>query len=81
VDTESRLTSSCLPKTIRPLRSLGGRIFDFSRQVAVMAIVNRRSDSLYDKGNKDNDSKAVSPPPWRAFFKAHESCARMADRQ
>jgi dihydropteroate synthase len=38
------------PAIIQPHRVLGGRIFDFARQVAVMAIVNRTPDSFYDKG-------------------------------
>lgn len=33
-----------------PLRRIGTRTFDFSRQVAVMAIVNRTQDSFYDRG-------------------------------
>jgi dihydropteroate synthase len=39
-----------VPAIIEPHRVLGGRIFDFSRQVAVMAIVNRTPDSFHDKG-------------------------------
>ncbi|GAA0471693.1 dihydropteroate synthase [Paractinoplanes deccanensis] len=31
-------------------RVIGGRAFDFSRQVAVMAIVNRTPDSFHDRG-------------------------------
>jgi dihydropteroate synthase len=31
-------------------RTIGARSFDFDRQVAVMAIVNRTPDSFYDKG-------------------------------
>lgn len=33
-----------------PRRSIGGRVFDFDREVAVMAIVNRTPDSFYDQG-------------------------------
>jgi dihydropteroate synthase len=33
-----------------PVRQLGRRRFDFDRQVAVMAIVNRTPDSFYDQG-------------------------------
>jgi dihydropteroate synthase len=33
-----------------PVRRIGARTFDFSRQVAVMAIVNRTRDSFYDDG-------------------------------
>src|SRR5262245_39760238 len=32
------------------IRTFGARTFDFSRQVAVMAIVNRTPDSFHDKG-------------------------------
>jgi dihydropteroate synthase len=32
------------------VRRIGARTFDFSRQVAVMAIVNRTRDSFYDQG-------------------------------
>src|SRR5690606_33859759 len=31
-------------------RTIGRRTFDFDRQVAVMAVVNRTPDSFYDKG-------------------------------
>ncbi|MGV8881699.1 MAG: dihydropteroate synthase [Rhodoglobus sp.] len=34
----------------RAIRRIGTRDFDFDRQVAVMAIVNRTPDSFYDKG-------------------------------
>ena len=32
------------------LRTYGRRTFDFGRQVAVMAILNRTPDSFYDRG-------------------------------
>ena len=32
------------------LRTYGRRTFDFGRQVAVMAILNRTPDSFYDQG-------------------------------
>ena len=32
------------------LRTFGRRTFDFGRQVAVMAVVNRTPDSFYDRG-------------------------------
>ncbi|UNK72608.1 dihydropteroate synthase [Microbacterium sp. H1-D42] len=32
------------------LRRIGQRDFDFSRQVAIMAVINRTPDSFYDKG-------------------------------
>jgi dihydropteroate synthase len=34
-----------------PERTIGGRTFDFDRQVAVMAVVNRTPDSFHDKGS------------------------------
>jgi len=39
-----------LPQLRSPQRKIGGRTFDFSRQVAVMAIVNRTPDSFHDRG-------------------------------
>lgn len=38
------------PDLIRPIRTIGHRTFDFSRQVAVMAIINRTPDSFHDRG-------------------------------
>ena len=31
-------------------RTIGGRLFDFDREVAVMAVINRTPDSFFDKG-------------------------------
>lgn len=39
-----------VPEIIAPVRTIGARTFDFSRQVAIMAIVNRTPDSFYDNG-------------------------------
>ena len=39
-----------LPPLTTPVRTIGSREFDFSRRVAVMAIVNRTPDSFYDEG-------------------------------
>ena len=39
-----------LPPLRIPVRRIGARTFDFSRQVAVMAVVNRTPDSFYDRG-------------------------------
>ena len=39
-----------VPQLRDPVRTIAGRTFDFSRQVAVMAVVNRTPDSFYDKG-------------------------------
>jgi dihydropteroate synthase len=41
-------------------RSIGAREFDFSRQVAVMAIINRTPDSFFDKGATFGLDAAVS---------------------
>ncbi|MDF2573435.1 MAG: folP [Agromyces sp.] len=41
-------------------RSIGPREFDFARQVAVMAIVNRTPDSFYDRGRTDSLAAAVA---------------------
>jgi dihydropteroate synthase len=40
-------------------RTIGARTFDFDREVAVMAIVNRTPDSFYDKGATFALDKAV----------------------
>jgi dihydropteroate synthase len=42
-----------------PVRTIGARTFDFSRQVAVMGIVNRTVDSFYDRGATFALDKAV----------------------
>lgn len=42
--------SFVLPLLTSPVRTIGARTFDFARQVAVMAIVNRTPDSFYDGG-------------------------------
>lgn len=39
-----------LPPLRIPVRHIGAMTFDFDRQVAVMAVVNRTPDSFYDKG-------------------------------
>jgi len=49
-----------LPDLTRPARRIGARDFDFSRQVAVMAIVNRTLDSFYDGGATYSLEKAVA---------------------
>lgn len=41
-------------------RRIGPREFDFARQVAVMAIVNRTPDSFYDHGRTDSLDAAVA---------------------
>lgn len=42
------------------LRRIGPREFDFARQIAVMAIVNRTPDSFYDQGRTDALDLAVA---------------------
>jgi dihydropteroate synthase len=49
-----------LPELMIPRRRIGGRVFDFQRQVAIMAIVNRTPDSFYDQGRTFALSKAVA---------------------
>lgn len=39
-----------LPELVAPKRVIGSREFDFDRQVAVMAVINRTPDSFYDQG-------------------------------
>ncbi|BDZ48057.1 dihydropteroate synthase [Frondihabitans sucicola] len=39
-----------LPALRSPVRRIGRRTFDFDRQIAVMAIVNRTPDSFFDQG-------------------------------
>lgn len=41
--------SGIVPRAPKP-RVIGGRAFDFTRQVAVMAVINRTPDSFYDRG-------------------------------
>jgi dihydropteroate synthase len=43
-----------------PVRVIGGRMFDFARQVAVMAIVNRTPDSFHDRGRTYALERAVA---------------------
>ncbi len=46
--------------TTGPHRRIGSRGFDFSRQVAIMAIVNRTRDSFYDNGSTFDWAPAVA---------------------
>ncbi|WP_370543948.1 dihydropteroate synthase [Frigoribacterium sp. VKM Ac-1396] len=43
-------SAAVLPPLRVPVRRIGARSFDFARQVAVMAIVNRTPDSFFDQG-------------------------------
>ncbi|MBB5775613.1 dihydropteroate synthase [Nonomuraea jabiensis] len=45
---------------ISPVRCIGRRQFDFARQVAVMAIVNRTPNSFHDQGSTFELDRAVS---------------------
>lgn len=49
-----------MPRLADPVRRIGGRDIDFSRHVAVMAIVNRTPDSFYDKGRTFELDAAVA---------------------
>lgn len=54
------LAPSALPPIREPVRSIGRRTFDFSREVVVMAIVNRTPDSFFDRGRTFSLDQAVS---------------------
>lgn len=47
------------PEIISPQRTIGRHTFDFSRQVAVMAIINRTPDSFHDHGRTFALDKAL----------------------
>jgi len=49
-DPPQGLPSFISPPIRVPVRTIGRRTFDFSRQVAVMAVVNRTPDSFFDQG-------------------------------
>jgi dihydropteroate synthase len=44
------MTGIYLPTLVAPKRVIGHKVFDFDRQVAVMAVINRTPDSFYDQG-------------------------------
>jgi dihydropteroate synthase len=48
------------PQLLHPRRRLAGRVFDFDRRVAVMAIVNRTPDSFFDAGRTFALAEAVA---------------------
>jgi len=60
MDTVPVRSFSALPDLIVPRRTIGGRAFDFSREVAVMAIINRTPDSFYDRGSTFGLEAAVA---------------------
>ncbi len=47
------------PEILSPRRVIGHRTFDFDRQVAVMAIINRTPDSFYDRGRTFGLAQAI----------------------
>ena len=49
-DLYHRPVTTYLPPLRHPVRRIGRRTFDFSTQIAVMAIVNRTPDSFFDEG-------------------------------
>ena len=48
-----------VPEIVAPQRTIGARTFDFARQIAVMAIVNRTPDSFHDQGRTYALDRAV----------------------
>jgi dihydropteroate synthase len=48
-----------LPPIRTPIRTIGTRTFDFSRQIAVMAVINRTPDSFYDRGKTFELDRAI----------------------
>ncbi|MEO7017327.1 MAG: dihydropteroate synthase [Leifsonia sp.] len=52
--------SPYLPPLRIPIRTIGARTFDFSRRVAVMAVVNRTPDSFFDQGRTFALDRAVA---------------------
>jgi dihydropteroate synthase len=60
LDTPLHPTGFYLPALIQPKRTIGEHRFDFSRQIAVMAIVNRTPDSFYDHGRTFGLKQAVA---------------------
>lgn len=48
------------PRPAHAVRRIGPREFDFARQIAVMAIVNRTPDSFYDRGRTDSLDAAIA---------------------
>jgi len=63
-----------LPPLRIPVRTIGARTFDFSKRVAVMAVVNRTPDSFFDRGRTFALDAAVA-----ACFGAVEAGADWVD--
>ncbi|MEN0086345.1 MAG: dihydropteroate synthase [Leifsonia sp.] len=57
--SEARRAEPYLPPLRVPVRTIGARTFDFSRRVAVMAVVNRTPDSFFDQGRTYAFDRAV----------------------
>jgi dihydropteroate synthase len=51
---------SYLPPLGDPIRTIGRRTFDFSRQIIVMGIVNRTPDSFFDEGRTYGLDQAIA---------------------
>lgn len=66
--------SIALPPLVTPVREIGGHTFDFSRQIAVMAIINRTPDSFFDEGRTFGLDAAIE-----AAVKAAEEGAHWVD--
>lgn len=49
-----------LPPLRHPVRRIGRQTFDFSRQIVVMAVVNRTRDSFFDQGRTFDLDQAVA---------------------
>lgn len=60
MNTAPAPTGIVIPPLAHPVRRIGERVFDFSREVAVMAIINRTPDSFYDKGKTFGLDAAVA---------------------
>lgn len=58
--TDSSASAASTPSGSSSTSLIGGRVFDFSRQVAVMAVVNRTPDSFYDRGSTFAFDSAVA---------------------
>ena len=60
MDTPLHPTGFYLPALRHSKRTFGKHRFDFSRQIAVMAIVNRTPDSFFDHGRTFGLKQAVA---------------------
>jgi dihydropteroate synthase len=72
--TRPSAATTHLPPLRFPLHRIGAREFDFSRQIAVMAIINRTPDSFFDSGRTFALESAVA-----AALKAAEDGADWVD--